>query len=186
MKGQEAVRYKITPKGRAHFAFLGDPELMGSDAEREEAERKRKAMTMDDWALQQLLAFMGQDTETFAGIESEMTRSHDSLLDGSFHSGDPELTKETAQVFAHIQKNLSSLLHVSVTRGFITMVDSKKRPINPILVPTPVSRGGGGGGPEIVVVTREVVADIEAIYKDDAPEVTEAIQAFKRWLHIPD
>lgn len=176
------VRYKVTRKGKTHFDFLGDPEFMESDAVREEAERKREVMTVRDWALQQLLAFAQQvenkDYETRARIDHGMTHSRDSLLDGSFPTGDPVTTAHSIQVFDYAQKNLDSLLFEAIAHGFVRKVETKdtlaaaakKRPLLPL-------------DREEIVLTAEQMCDIEAMYAD-VPAITDALKEFKRRINF--
>lgn len=187
MKESPAVRYKVTAKGKGHFAFLGDPDFMRSDEERAEAARKREEMTLRDWAIQQLLAYMGQcssgDTEGYESrdtLVSGMACSHDSLVRQEFPTGDPEATAETIKIFDYAHKNLDSLLTEMLSLGLVKIAEqkgarreAKKRPRITII-----------NGLNQTIVTDEELRAMEGACTDE-PEFLAAIREFKRHLGVP-
>jgi len=104
------MSYKITRKGESYYQFLGDLSRMTSNEERKEADAKREAMIIADWAKQQILTLLDCGELTKDNVLGCLTYSRDSLVDQSFPTNDAERTKHSIAMFAYGAVHLETLL----------------------------------------------------------------------------
>lgn len=106
----KVYRYSTSITGLHAYDFLG--EYHGN-------ERRRMAMTMADWAKEQLLVLARDEPVTRAELEKYMAHVRDTIVDGTFPVSDPEKGpagarrsggKETCAVCTYAIEHLDSLL----------------------------------------------------------------------------